>query len=565
MSTRHSPTSNRADAAPVSPRRKRQNRWLIISAVSALLLLALVIAAWDIVSSRTGTVAVTQRKTSSEASQAAKPDKRHRPSAAAATDINDGLVDDDGKTLWASPTGGEPLDLSYLPPGVQIIVAIRPDAIDAHPEGAKVATSLGPLGQKAESFLNNVLPTPPGVEQCLIGLQASSDGRWQTSFVVRLSGGRSAAEHLAAELPDAAHESHGAITYQVADGWAYWIPDSTETKTVVVAPQELIGEIIDLGGAQPPLRRDVERLVQHTDSDRHLTVLLAPNFLFSEGAGMFSGAMAPLREPLFWYLGDELSAAALSLHWDENFFVELIAAPTLDTRPEAAARILVERVAEIPDRVEDYVVGLDAQPFGRRIVARFPTMVRKLAAYSRAGVEADHAVLRCYLPAIAGHNLLMGAELTLAESSRQPAAVAPVAAPVVTDTPATTFVIDKLGQPASLSFTRDTLEAALDQLSNDLGVEIEILGADLQAEGITKNQSFGINMADKPAQEILVEVLRLANPDKTATGPGDPRQKLVYVIAPPAGGRAERIIVTTRIRAAERGDELPAVFGGPLK
>ncbi|HEY3392928.1 MAG TPA: hypothetical protein VGK58_09490 [Lacipirellulaceae bacterium] len=522
-------------------------------------MLALVIAAWDIFSARTGTVAVTQRQTS-EAFPTTKPDRRHRQTAAAANDINDGLIDDDGKTLWASPTAGEPLDLSYLPPGLQIIVAIRPDTIDAHPEGAKVAASLGPLGKTAENFLNNVLPTAAGVEQCLIGLQATSDGRWQTTLIFRLSGGRSAAEHLAAERPGAVNKTHGTTTYYLSGGWAYWVPDSADSKVVVAAPQELISEIIDLGGAQPPLRRDVERLVEHTDSDRQLTVLLAPNFLFSEGAGMFSGAMAPLREPLFWFLGDELSAAALSLHWDEDFFVELIAAPTLDTRPEAAARILAERVAEIPHRVEDYVVGLDAYPFGRRIVARFPTMVRKLAAYSRAGVEAEHAVLRCYLPAVAGHNLLMGAELTMAEATRKPGAAGPERPSPIATPRATTSVRDKLRQTTSLAFTRDTLEVALQQLSNDLGVEIEILGADLQAEGITKNQSFGINMADRPAQEILVEVLRLANPDKTATGPDDPRQKLVYMIAPPAGGQAERIIVTTRSRAAERGDELPAVF-----
>src|SRR5687768_12366478 len=276
MSTRHSPTPNRPDAAPVRLRRKRQNRWLIISAVSALLLLALVIAAWDIFSTRAGTVAATQRKTSSEASQTAKLDNRHQQTVAAATDINDGLVDDDGKTLWASPTGGEPLDLSYLPPGVQVIVAMRPDAIEAHPEGAKVAASLGPLGEKAKSFLDDVLRTPSGIEQCLIGLQATSEGRWQTSLVVRLSGVRSAAEQLAAELRSAANESHGDTTYHLSDEWAYWVPDSTNSKVVVAAPQELIGEIIDLGGAQPPLRRDVERLVQHTDSDRHLTVILAP-------------------------------------------------------------------------------------------------------------------------------------------------------------------------------------------------------------------------------------------------------------------------------------------------
>jgi hypothetical protein len=544
----------------VRPGRKQKNRWLLISAIAALLMLALVIAAWDILRARTAPVDAARRETSNKARQAAKPGNQPPQSVAAASDDDNGLIEDDGQTMWTSPSAGEPLDLSYLPPGVQIIVAMRPDAIAAHPEGAKVAASLGPLGSEAQKFLNDLLREPVGAKQCLIGIQATSDGRWQTSLVVRLSGDQSAADHFAANLAGSIKKSHGSTTYQVADEWAYWVPDTAEPKLLVVAPEELIGEIIDLGGAQPPLRREMERLLQHTDSERQFTVILAPNFLFNEGGGLFAGQMLPLRAPLFWFLGDELSAVVLSLHWDENFFAELIAAPTLDTRPEAAARILAQRVGEIPDRVEDYVVGLDAQPFGRRVVARFPTMVRKLAAYSRAGVEADHAVMRCYLPAVAGHNLIMGAELTLAESISKSSATSPAVSSVAANAPATSSVRDKLHQTASLSFTRDTLEVALQQLSNDIGVEIEILGADLQAEGITKNQSFGIDMTDKPAEEILVAILRLANPDKTASGPSETRQKLVYVIAPAAGGKPERVVVTTRSRAVERGDELPAVF-----
>ena len=100
---------------------------------------------------------------------------------------------------------------------------------------------------------------------------------------------------------------------------------------------------------------------------------------------------------------------------------------------------------------------------------------------------------------------------------------------------------DRLAKVTSLKFAKDTLEAALEQLSQDIGVPIVIRGPDLQADGITKNQSFGIDISDKPAEEILVEILRLANPDKTATGPHDARQKLVYIIEANAGqNRANR-------------------------
>jgi hypothetical protein len=560
MSTRQSRKSNTSGAAPPRPRQNRQNRWLVVSGISAFLILALVIAAWDFFSAGTNTPVVPTRETSRASRPAATPNDRPAQPAAPAAGDHHSLIEDDGQTLWSSPTAGEPVDLSYLPPGVQIIVAMRPKAIADHPEGEKVLASLGPLGEQGIGFVDNVLKLPRGIEQCLIGFQTTSDGQWQTTMVARLTGGLTAAEHLAAKLPDATEKSRGAETYRVADEWAYWNPAAADDKLLVVAPPELMDEIIDLGGNAPPLRREVERLLEQTDADRHLTVVIAPNFLFSEGGGLFAGEMARLRAPLFWFLGDELSAAVLSVHWDENFFMELIAAPTLDTRPEAAARILATRVEDMSERVENFVVGLNPHPFGRRVVARFPMMVRKLAAYSRAGVDGDHAVLRCYLPAVAGHNLLMGAELTLAEALAATGSVAAASTPHAQAANGPESLRDRLRKTASLSFTRDTLEAALEQLSGQIKVEIEILGADLQAEGITKNQSFGIAMSEKPAEDILVEILRLANPDKAATGPADPRQKLVYIVAPASSDRPERVVVTTRIRAGERGDELPAIF-----
>jgi len=104
------------------------------------------------------------------------------------------------------------------------------------------------------------------------------------------------------------------------------------------------------------------------------------------------------------------------------------------------------------------------------------------------------------------------------------------------------------------------ISASTDLLTwQDIGVPIVIRGPDLQADGITKNQSFGIDVSDKPAEEILVQILRLANPDKEATGPGDRRQKLVYIIEQ-GPDKTEQIVVTTRARAKERRNELPAAF-----
>ncbi len=69
-----------------------------------------------------------------------------------------------------------------------------------------------------------------------------------------------------------------------------------------------------------------------------------------------------------------------------------------------------------------------------------------------------------------------------------------------------------------------------------IGMKVVIADADLQLDGITKNQAFGLDEHDKPAREILSKALRLANPDG----------KLVYIV------RNDTILITTKA-AADRG------------
>jgi hypothetical protein len=468
------------------------------------------------------------------------------------------LVDDDGKTLWASPTNGPPINLAYLPPGVIFVLAIRPEAIAEHDEGDKIFDAGGLLAKRGLEIVSRDVPSISGVKQAVIGFSADRNANWSVTQVVRMSGEETATEYVTSQFPDALNKTQNNLSYWLNGDRAYFAPASDEQLLVVTTPESIV-DMIDLAGDPPPLRRDVARLLTHTDADRHITILFAPNSMFREGRSMFDGPMARLREPLSWFLGEELSAASLSLHWGKDFYFEFLAAPTLDASPEKASRILADRVHEIPEKLEQYVVDLDPQPYSRAVVARFPAMIRALSAYTRNGFESDQAILNGYLPVAAGHNLLMAAELTLAETPPGVRPPAEASSPLEYARPEGASIEDKLLKRTSMRFTRDTLEAALEQLSRDIGVPIVIRGADLQAEGITKNQSFGMNLQDKTSAEILVAILRLANPDKTAIGANDVKQKLVYVIGRGEGGEGQ-IFVTTRSAAAAKGERLPAAF-----
>jgi len=549
------------------PKPKRHSEWFVIGGVIAALALIAIFFGSGVFSGSTSDTPPARLSTNTEPlPSAAAPPASPSPSAPVAEappeEHPSPLIDDDGKTLWESPTHGQPLDLGYLAPGAQIIVALRPAELLNNAEGEKIRAALGPLGQAGIEYVERATGLPLAkIERLLVGCQSTSEGIWNTTLVAHAATPFTR-DWLTSKFADVREKEHAGSKYWIADGRAYYLPGDQHANTLVVAPEDSIEDVIDLAGDSPPLRRDIERLIDHTDADRQATILFAPNSLFSDGQGMFAGEVARLRNPLFWFLGDELSGAALSIHWGDDFFLELVATPTLETLPQRAATIFSERVAQIPGRVEEYVLGLNPQPYGRPVVARFPEMLRKLATYTRSDFDNDHAILRCYLPAIAGHNLLFAADLTLAEHPVATASpeVRSSKSTAVSAAPTTrSDVQQKLSQVTSLKFAKDTLEAALEQLSQDIGVPIVILGADLQADGITKNQSFGIDLSDKPAEEILVEILRLANPDKTAGSSHDPKQKLVYIITSRPDGAVE-IAVTTRAKAKERRDELPPAF-----
>ena len=102
-----------------------------------------------------------------------------------------------------------------------------------------------------------------------------------------------------------------------------------------------------------------------------------------------------------------------------------------------------------------------------------------------------------------------------------------------------------LQKKISLVFTKDTLEKSIQMLSDEIGIPMEILGGDLQLEGITKNQSFGLDERDKPAEAVL----------RTILAKSDSGGRLVYIIRKRDG--VESIEISTKAAAAKRGDTLP--------
>jgi eukaryotic-like serine/threonine-protein kinase len=475
---------------------------------------------------------------------------------------------------WASPTHGPPPALAYLPPGSQLVLLARLAAVEADDEGALFRRSLGPEAEAAcDTLITLCGGDAAAIDLVQAGWQAEGPDEVVGGYAVWFTPGHAApsdeAARAAAWGPTTTETIEGETVYHTK-ALSLWTPARERGRALVVAPRFMVARAAAVGdrGAKElliariiretkpladddsaPLKaalpRDLETLVGMLDADRHLTLWAAPHFLLTSGRPVLAGPLAKLAEPLDSLFGNGLQAVALSLHFGPAAYVEMDAVATLDVPPKTLAAAVTGRVEGLADRVEAYCTALSPDPYGRVLVLRLPAMLRVLAAQLRSGAEGKGVVLNAYLPRHAPHNLALAAELALAQT---PGAAVASGSPPPAPAAAPEGALGKLGRTMTLTFAKDNLERSIQMVAEETGVPMEILGGDLQLEGITKNQSFGLDERAKTAAEILRVILAKSNPDG----------KLVYVVQEKDG--EEWVLITTRAAAAKRGDTLPPAF-----
>jgi serine/threonine protein kinase len=480
--------------------------------------------------------------------------------------------------LWDSPSSGKPIDPKYLAMGMQAVAALRPADILKHPEGKNLLVPetssqisqlagqhpLGTLGHWVQHTLPKVSGVPlEQIEQVLIGWPEATDETGMLSLVVRLTEPTDEATILAAWGNPAPAEVEGK-KYFTRDALGYWMPEAEAGRVLVIAPVEAVKEAAS-GSPLLIAVPEVEKfLLKDSDADRHFTFVMPPRFLDNGGKAAFEGRGARLKNPVHWLLtgeGDDAAvtnempkAVLLSAHLaDAGFFAEArvsdIEANIDTTSPAERYR---ERLRQIPRSMKLFTTTLAVTDFSVKLLFDLDDKLKAWDRETRFGVGDKQVVIRSYLPPAGGLFLVMGGHLCLLENPRGATVAAAAPPPNMGQLMAqgvAAGAADKLKKVTSLSFPRNTLEVSMQLLAEDLGVPVVILGTDLQLEGITKNQSFGLEENNKPAVEIFKTIFAKANPDG----------KLVYVIKPDDAG-VETIFVTTRAAVAKRGDKLPAEF-----
>ncbi|MEC9094883.1 MAG: hypothetical protein VX438_19400, partial [Planctomycetota bacterium] len=301
-----------------------------------------------------------------------------------------------------------------------------------------------------------------------------------------------------------------------------------------------------------------------------INILLAPSFLFTslfrDGNTFYFGDPKKVREPLQWLLGEGLEAMLVSFHFEQVFYVEARMSAGLTVDKRELITQMRDRMNEIPEQIESYIVDINPSKHWRALAFRFPAMIRFLHSQTRIQVEDQTPVLNIALPLEAAPNLLIASELSLA--SEAGAGSAP-GSPTATTTPQN--INELLNVPMSVDIPQQDLNLAIADIAMDVRssirglpfeFNIKIDGNDLMDEGITRNQAIrDFVMEDKPLQEILTGIVMKANPVTTVQSPTEKDQKLVWLITDdPLKAGNKIILLTTRKAAETKQYTLPSVF-----
>jgi hypothetical protein len=478
------------------------------------------------------------------------------------------VVPDDGKLLWASPTAGKPVSFRCVPPEAQLFLIVRPAEMIASGEGDRVLQSLGPTFPiQREAFETASGFKLDEIEQLILALH-NNDAKFPRVSLVVKPKEKVPSPDLLAKWGNPAEAKEGNGTYYTGPAWSYYIAPGEETLFLMGEARD-VKDVAKAAGAPPVLFREIERLRRTTDDSRHVTLLFYPQFLFNDdGEPLFAAERAKVRQPLSWLLGDHLQAAAVSLHFGEDFYFETRMLGSLDKEPYKLASELKDRLNAIPTSLEDYFVALTPPPYWKKLAFRYPAMIRDLHSNMRVGVESDQAIVNSLLPGSAAHNLVLGGELLVSSAPGTATAIASAGPPAAAG-PKT--IEEALELRTTYNFASQSLEFAMRDLAADVKdlskgapfeFEIKIIGTDLEKDGITRNQSVrDFDQQDKTVAEILTALVRKANPITTVKDPSELDQKLIWVIGPDPDSPNKRIVlITTRAAAATKKYTLPAPF-----
>ena len=482
---------------------------------------------------------------------------------------------DDGQTLWAPPFAGNALSVELLPPGAEAIVFLSRSSWTGKENLAKIQTWLTESLPSWKTFAGSIpFASDDRIQDVAIALFPSkTPGVPEAVFRFGLKEAETI-ESLLPTLAGYALKGIGTDRQMWSDGKLGVVFDNLtkdtklKTRKLTIGPVHQLDSMADTLGGAVPLRRQLDALLQNTDSRSDFTLVAAPSFLLGDARELWTSA--PLSAiVLRTILNDEVQGVSLSSSFQPKLYSELRLVLSDPKNAGKRSSELRESLEQLPNKLEASFVSSPAPTYWRAIAARFPQMVRSVAKNSRFGIEDGQIVANVYLPSDSLPNLVVGSWMSLQNPMTNVVSALPSSP---TTTVATKTVDQMLDSPMNIAFEQESLEMGLaaiatefndSVLKNQSSLRMSINGTAFQKEGITQNQQVR-NFVQKeiPLRTVLTDLVRRANPVTTVQSPTEKDQKVVWIVLDdPENAGGKKIELTTRTWATDNKVTLPKEFG----
>lgn len=513
------------------------------------------------------------------------------------------LINDDETSLWETPTNGPPIEFSYLPSAPKLLFVFRPSEIVSSDEGLRIIQSLGPAFEaRIKRFLDQCGLDLENIKNLVVSLHTNDQFEYEPYYIVTTTQPIETSRLMQNwNLPARRQLENQQEIFDAADGkTAYYVlyddpstndgnpSEQTDTEipneaktTDDQADQEpanatgitrfAVGnkaqiEEVALSFGATALSGSLGNLAAWTDRDRHANFLFLRNSLFNdEGQKLMGLKNLVLNRELSVMIPDAVRGGLVSFHLDSDCYLELMLDKNVDLKALDLKTMMSKDLRSRRDKLMLFVARIPSSEYWDIVRIRYGGMLANFYQNLRWDVEHGQVVANCWLPPMAAHNLIAATEHVIAFSSGTSAVTAPV------DTgPKSLPELLKIKRDLNITNPPDLNVLMADlvtEITDDFGslpfvFNIRLIGADLEKDGITKNQRPSeLVIKQKSLAEILTSIMVAANPKKDISGPGDPNCKLIWVVADdPENPGEPAILITTRAGAAKKSYELPLPF-----
>lgn len=434
-----------------------------------------------------------------------------------------------------SPTSGEPISLLHVPAGTQLLIHLRPAELwQSSNQFTEFRASLGPIAIWIETAINQFTGiSAADIKELTLYVVLGSRGSIpETSAVVTLATPRKRIDMVA--LFDAEHADTIEPVY--TNGPRSWV--ILDETRFVIGPTDYLDDILGAIKFPTPASPGIEGIIQHSDRDRHLTVIFRPEDLAVHAESLAAANVIPAAERFSEWFGNDVESVAWSLHLGDSLFVEtLLRNQSQITVPRLQGNMR-SRLNKLPNDILDLVRMTNPSQTGhRKLIGRYPAMTKAFSLATKTGFDTRLVRMTTILPERAAPNLALGTLLTWNETTADyfGSEIQVAAAPTKT-LPAT--VKARLQIPLDYAFENTPLEEVVALIGSEIGVTFILDGDALKAAGYTQNLKQTFNLGSAPAIKSLQAI--------TTT---KAQEKIAYVV----DEAAKTITVMTKAAVADKG------------